>query len=168
MAFVVDGNGDGWFVTVAIMDRGEEKATRIYELRAADHAEAVTQATTVITNLKLVSQVEVLGYNIQQRFYNNAIIIPAAGQLQEQARVAYRIENSSNYETFDIPAPVSGLFLQNNGAASEIVDVADNDLNTYANMFKSTGICFISDGESLEQISRGERVSSRKGMRRGR
>lgn len=168
MAFVVQGNGDGWFATVQIMDKGEEKTTLTVELRSADHAAALTDIGAWAIAFYQVSNCEILGYNVQQRFINNAIIIPASGQLQEKARVAFRLENTSEYETLDIPAPKDTLFLNTNGAASEIVDVADTSLIAYTNLYKSTGIAFISDGEALEQVSRGERVSTRKGMRRGR
>jgi succinyl-CoA synthetase beta subunit len=168
MAFVTFGNGAGFFATVQVMDKGEEKASLTVELRSATHAAAVTDMATWVTNFLAVSDCEVLGYNIQQRYVNDAIIIPAAGQLQEKARVAFRLEGTSEYETLDIPAPKATIFLNTNGANSEIVDTADASLVTYTNMYKSTGIAFISDGEALEQISRGERVSTRKGMRRGR
>lgn len=168
MAFVVFGNGNGFFATVQIMDKGEEKATLTVELRSATHAAAVTDIASWVTNFLAVSDCEVLGYNVQQRYVNDAIIIPAAGQLQEKARIAFRLEGTSEYETLDIPAPKTTVFLNNNGADSEIVDTSDAAVIAYTNMYKSTGIAFISDGEALEQISRGERVSTRKGMRRGR
>jgi len=167
MAFVVDGNGSGYVANLRVMDRGEEKATMTYELRAATEAAALTAITTIITNLNAVSTLEVLGYNLLKRFINDAIIIPSEGQLQEKARVAFRIANSADYETFDIPAPKDTIFLGVNGANSEIVDVADAALVAYGDMFKAAGVAFISDGEDLDQLSRGERVSTRKGMRRG-
>lgn len=168
MAYVVQGNGAGFFVTVQIMDKGEEKATLTVELRSATHAAAITDFASWVAAFVAVSQAEVLGYNIQQRYVNDAIIIPAAGQLQEKARVAFRLEGTSEYETLDIPSPRDTVFLDTNGANSEIVDVNDAALVTYTNLYKSAGIAFISDGEALEEVSRGERVSTRKGMRRGR
>lgn len=168
MAYVASGNGAGFFATVQIMDKGEEKATLTVELRSATFAAALTDIASWVTNFVAVSEAEVLGYNIQQKFVNDAIIVPAAGQLQEKARVAFRLENTSEYETLDIPAPRATIFVSTNGADSEIVDTSDAALIAYTNLYKSTGIAFISDGEALDQISRGERVSTRKGMRRGR
>lgn len=165
MAYVVAGNGSGYFVTVSVMDRNEDKATLTYELRGADEATALVDVATIVTNLKVVSQVEVLGYNVQKRYYNDAIIIPAAGELQTKARIAFRIAGSPEYETLDIPAPDEDIFLGLNGKNNKIVDTADNGVINYTNMFKSTGICFISDGESLEQVSEGKKVSSKSGMR---
>lgn len=165
MAYVVAGNGSGYFVTISVMDRNEDKAVLTYELRAADEAAAITAVGTIIANLKAASQVEVLGYNIQKRFFNDAIIIPAAGELQIKARIAFRILNSPEYETLDIPAPDEDIFLGLNGKNNRIVDTADPAVVNYTNMFKSTGIAFISDGESLEQVSEGKKVSSRSGMR---
>lgn len=168
MAFVNIGNGTGWKATVQIMDRGEEKASLLVELRSATHAAAVTDIQAWIIAFYQVSQCEVLGFNLMQGFVNDAIIIPADGQLQEKARIAFRLEGTSEYETLDIPAPKDTVFLDVNGANSEIVDVNDASVLAYTNLYKSTGIAFISDGEALEEISRGERVSTRKGMRRGR
>jgi len=167
MAFVVDGNGDGYFATVTIMDTGEETATLTVELRAADEAAALTAMTTWMTNFRLVSKCEILRYNLQRRYINNAIAIPTAAQLQEKARISFRLENTSEYETLDIPAPRDTVFLADVGAASEIVDIADNAVGSYTDLFKSAGIAFISDGESLEELKDGERVSTRKGKRRG-
>lgn len=165
MAYVVAGNGSGYFVTVSVMDRNEDKAVLTYELRAADEAAALTQVATILTNLTTVSQVVVLGYNVQKRFFNDAIIIPAAGELQIKARIAFRIEGSPEYETLDIPAPDEDIFLGLNGKNNKIVNTANAGVVAYTNMFKAAGICFISDGESLEQVSEGKKVSSRSGMR---
>jgi len=165
MAYVVAGNGSGYFVTVSIMDRNEDKATLTYELRSADETEAIADTATIITNLLVVSQVVVLGYNIQKRYFNDAIIIPAAGELQIKARIAFRIEGSPEYETLDIPAPDEDIFLGLVGKNNKIVDTADLGVIAYTNMFKSVGIAFISDGEALEQVSEGKKVSSRSGMR---
>ena len=167
MAFVVEGNGAGYFATVTVMDTGEETATLTVSLRSADEATAEIDMTTWITNFRLVSKCEVVGYNLQRRFVNNAIAVPAAAQIQEKARVAYRLADTSKYETLDIPAPQPTIFMDVVGAASEIVDVTDTQLLNYTNLYKAAGIAFISDGEDLESISRGERVSTRKGMRRG-
>lgn len=165
MAYVAAGNGSGYFVTISVMDRNEDKATLTYELRAANEADAITATGTIITSLSAVSQVVVLGYNVQKRYFNDAIIIPAAGELQVKARIAYRIEGSPEYETLDIPAPDEDIFLGLNGKNNKIVDTADLAVVAYTNMFKSTGIAFISDGESLEQVSEGKKVTSKSGMR---
>lgn len=165
MAFVVAGNGSGYFLTVQVMDRNEDKASLTYELRAADEAAAITAVNIIIANLSLVSQVEVLGYHIQKRFWNDAVIIPAAGEMQVKARIAFRLDGSPEYETLDIPAPDEDIFLGLNGKNNSIVDTDNVDVVAYTNMFKAAGQCFISDGESLEQVSEGRKVSSRKGMR---
>jgi hypothetical protein len=165
MAYIVAGNGDGYFVTISVMDRNEDKAVLTYELRAADEAGAIAAVATILTEIGKVSQVVILGYNIQKRYFNDAIIIPAAGELQIKARIAFRIANSPEYETLDIPAPDEDIFLALNGKNNSIVDTADLAVISYTNMFKAVGICFISDGESLEQVSEGKKVSSRKGMR---
>jgi len=165
MAYLAQGNGSGYFLTLTVIDRNEDKAVLEYELRANDEAEAISETSAVITALTNASQVVVIGYNVQKRFYNDSIVVPAAGEIQVKARVAFRIANSREYETFDIPAPEETLFMTLTGKGNKIVNVNSPLVTGYADVFKAAGSCFISDGETLEEISEGRKVTSRSGMR---
>jgi hypothetical protein len=165
MAYVAQGNGSGYFLTVTVIDRNEDKSTLEYELRAADEAAAITATNTIIVALTNLSQARVIGYNIQKRFYNDTPTIPTAGELQVKARIAFKLENSRDYETLDVPAPEEAAFMTLTGKGNKIVDVNKAIVTAYTDLFKSTGVAFISDGEALESISEGRKVSSRSGFR---
>lgn len=165
MAYQTVGNGSGYFMTVTIIDRNEDSATLTYELRSADETAALADASTILTNLSNVSQARIIGYNVQKRFYNDTPTIPTAGELQVKARIAFKIADSRDYETLDIPAPEEAIFLTLTGKGNKIVNTTNVALNNYLNVFKAGGQAFISDGESLETVSEGKKVSSRSGMR---
>lgn len=165
MAYVPVGNGSGYFVTITLIDRNEDKATLEYELRAADEAAALAAVNTIIIALTNASQARVIGYNVQKRFYNDTPTIPTAGELQVKARISFKIADSRDYETLDIPAPEETVFLAVTGKANKIVDVTKPLVTAYTDLFKSTGVAFISDGESLETISEGRKVTSKTGFR---
>lgn len=165
MAYVVQGNGSGYFVTVTVIDRNEDKATLEYELRSADEAAALAAVDDIIVALTNLSQVRVIGYNLQKRFYNDTPTIPAAGEIQVKARIAFKLADGREYGTFDVPAPEETAFLTATGKGNKIVDITKPIVTAYADLFKATGVAFISDGESLETISEGRKVSSRSGFR---
>jgi len=165
MAYLAAGNGSGYFVTLTVIDRNEDKATLEYELRANDEAEALSETSAVITALTNASQCIVIGYNVQKRFYNDSIVVPSAGELQVKARIAFRLADSREYETLDIPAPEETLFMTLTGKGNKIVNVNSALVTGYTNLFKAAGSCFISDGETLEEISEGRKVTSKTGFR---
>lgn len=165
MAYVAAGNGAGWFLTMTVQDRNQDNATLTYELRALNHTEALAETASVLANFDDVSQAVVTGYNVQQRFWNDSIGVPAAGELQIKARISFQLQNSPEKETFDIPAPKETIFLALTGKQNAIVDVADPAVIAYADMFRAAGIAYISDGESLEYLLEGRKVSSKSGYR---
>lgn len=166
MAYVPYKNGAGWWLTVTVIDRNEDNATLTYELRASDYDEAFSYSNTIMTRLTNVSQCRVIGFNVQHRFYNDTPSIPEAGELQTKARISFKLEASRDYQTFDIIDPEETIFMTTVGKGNKIVNITNVNVIAYANIFKSdVGFAFISDGESLETISEGKKVSSRSGLR---
>lgn len=165
MAYVVAGNGSGYFLTMTVQDRNLDTATLTYELRAADEAEAITQTATIIAKFDAVSQAVVTGYHIQKRYWNDSIGTPAAGELQIKARCSFQLKDSPEKETFDIPAPKETIFYALTGTENKKVNVAATPVTEYADLFRDAGVAFISDGESLELLIQGRKVSSKSGFR---
>jgi len=165
MAYVAAGNGSGYFLTMTVQDRNLDTSTLTYELRAADEAAALTAVATIIAAFDAVSQAVVIGYNVQKRFWNDSIGIPTAGEVQVKARVSYQLKDSPEKETFDIPAPKETIFYALTGKLNKVLDVADDDVIAYADLFRSAGVAFISDGESLEYLLEGRKVTAKTGFR---
>lgn len=165
MAWLTKGNGDGFFLTVTLYDRNQDDAPLTYELRSADMAAAEADALIVLAALDPVTQGIPVSYSVQKRYVQSPISLPAGGEMQIKARVAFRLAGGQGNETFDIPAPAEGIFVSPTGKSNNIVDVTDTDLITYANLFKASGKCFISDGEDLDEMTEGRKVSSKTGMR---
>lgn len=165
MAYVVAGNGSGYFLTMTVQDRNLDTSTLTYELRGADEAAALTEVSTILAAFDAVSQAVVIGYNVQKRFWNDSIGIPAAGEVQVKARVSYQLKDSPEKETFDIPAPKETIFYALTGKLNKVLDVSNAAVIAYADLFRSAGVAFISDGESLEYLLEGRKVTAKTGFR---
>lgn len=165
MAYVVAGNGSGYFLTMTVQDRNLDTSTLTYELRAADEDEAITETATIISAFDGVSQAVVTGYHIQLRYWNDSIGTPSAGELQIKARVSFQLKDSPEKETFDIPAPKETIFYALTGTENKKVNVGSAAVIAYADLFRAAGVAFISDGESLELLIQGRKVSSKSGFR---
>lgn len=165
MAFVASGNGNGYFLTVTGIDRNSDDTTLTYELRSADYATALADALIIIGLLEAVSQLEVTAYSVATRYVEDAIVQPLTGESQIKARVGCRLSDGQGNTTFDIPAPEETIFVSTVGKGNNIVNTENVALNNYANIFKATGKAFISDGESMDVLTEGRKVSSRTGLR---
>lgn len=165
MAFVTAGNGNGFFLTVSVIDRNGDDATLSYELRSADYATALADALIIIARLGAVSQVEVVGYSVATRYVEDAIVQPASGEMQIKARLAVRLADGQGNATLDIPAPMEEIFMTLAGKGNNIVDVTDADVLNYVALFSAAGKAYISDGESVDVLKEGRKVSGKTGLR---
>lgn len=157
---------DGWFMNLSVIDRQNDDITLRFDLRAADHAAASAAAGTILAALDGVSSVNVLGYNLLNRFFEDAPSVPAIGDASVKARIKAR-KTDGYATTFDIPSPQEAIFVGATGANNNIVDVADAAVQAYVDLFKAAGVAFISDGEDLAATDAigGQRVTVRRGLR---
>lgn len=165
MAYVVAGNGSGYFLTMTVQDRNLDTSTLSYELRGNDETEALAETGAIIAAFDAVSLAVVISYNVQKRFWNDSIGIPVAGEVQVKARVSYQLKDSPEKETFDIPAPKETIFYALTGKLNKVLDVSNTAVIAYADLFRAAGSAFISDGESLEYLLEGRKVTSKTGFR---
>lgn len=161
----------GFFGTVTLIDNGGNTSTLSYDLTAAAIGDAVTDMGTVVTRLAAVTDAEVKGYTVGQKFAESALSLPAGGvQVENTAVISALISGEvSKYAILKIPAPVAGIFVGSSGAAANLVDANDTDLGTYLGTFTTGGLATVSDGEVIDTVSAahvsGKRVhrASRKG-----
>src|SRR5574341_1282907 len=165
MAWAAKGNGAGYFLTLTVIDRNADDATLTYELRSADMTAALADALNIIGDFIAVSDALPVAYAVAQRFVEDAIVIPTVGEMQIKARVGVRLANGQGNETLDIPAPKENIFMTPTGKGNNIVNVAFGALITYVSNFYTAGIAFFSDGEAVDAMTEGRKVSSKTGMR---
>lgn len=165
MALVAKGNGAGYFLTMTVVDRNQDDATLTYELRSATMAEALTDSAAIMADFLLVSQAKISGYGVSQRFVEDALVLPTSGELQIKARIGIRLADGQGNETLDIPAPKEEIFVSLTGKGNKIVNTAYGDLVGYVSNYYTAGTAFISDGEAVDAMTEGRKVSSKTGLR---
>ncbi len=93
----------------------------------------------------------------------------ANSEIENIASVVVNLATLGKTGVIQIPAPVIGLFVAASGKNKNVIDTADVDLNTFIDMFQTTGGDFvISDGEFVDDttpIDAGKRIhrKSRRG-----
>lgn len=162
MALVPSGNGSGWFLTVSLTDTQSDVSVKEYELRAVDLAGAQASVANILGALANVTDSVVSATSLSFRQYEDAFSYPVGADNSTKARISYRIDGSNENETFNIPAPKNALFVAPSGPSNNVVNVSNADLLVYSGLFLNGGDCFISDGESLDAMNKGRRVTVKK------
>lgn len=153
----------GWWLRVSLADNGANVTTRRYELQATDATTAATDVAAIIAALNAVTDSVLLTYAYGEEFEEDTVVYPAAGiENENQASVTVLLTTGGGKKAnFKIPAPVIGIFQAPSGKGANIVDILDADLVTYANLFASGGEAYISDGELLDSMQSGKRISAK-------
>lgn len=147
-----------WLLSVKLIETSLKTTEKRYELTSADYAAAVIDAASVITKLEAVSDLEVVEYHFYEEHVEDTIVIPTAAQKENQALLSLRIAgNPLKNVTHAIPGASAGIFIAATGPDSDRVDTADTQLVAYAGMFMSGGECYISDGETADNLNGGHR-----------
>jgi hypothetical protein len=168
MALVTQGNGSGFYLTVTLIDSQNDKSTLEYEMTSADYATAVTDSATILAALAGVTDASVSTVSISFRREEAAFAYPATlCNNSEKARIVVQLAGSTKKAVVDIPAPKNAIFVAPVGDNNNIVDLGDDEVIAYVQLFQADGESFISDGEVSAFGVRGEKVTSRKGMSRG-
>lgn len=152
---------EGFWMRVTVVDNGNNKTIKTYQLRAADFATATTDSTTILNALNAVTDSTISGFSIAQRFFEDTFAFPASGvQNEDKASISCVITNSKS-ANLKIPAPIPAMFQDTTGGAANVVDVTNGDLIAYTNIFKAAGQSYISDGDDLLLVSSGKRISAK-------
>ncbi len=153
----------GWELSVSLADNGANISTLQYKLRSADATEAATDTAAVIAALDAITDSVISDYYTKEHFSEDAMAYPAVGvQNEDKASITCLLTTGGGKKAnLKIPAPVIGIFTAASGGGANTVDMSDVDLTTYLDMFKSTGECYISDGEDLSAGISGKRISAK-------
>lgn len=159
MALVPYNGRDGWFLTLVMIDRNNQQAIREFELIAADPDEAIATGLVMTTQYQALTQCQIVGRYISQRYQENAVATPAVGEKQVKAIITVRLAGSTEKATLDVPAPVETMFNALTGDGNLVVDTTFAPLTTFvANFQAAGGNALISDGEVIDVILRGKKV----------
>ncbi len=151
----------GYYCRITLVDNGNNRTIKTYDLRATDMAAATTAVTALRAALLGVTDSVISAYNIAERFYENALAFPASGIENENKASISVIVTDSESANLKIPAPKPAIFTGTSGGAGNIVDVTNAALITYTDVFRSAGECYISDGDDLLLVSSGKRISAK-------
>lgn len=159
---LVSGGFEG---SITVADNGDNRSTLSYQFDPAttpDFATALSGMAGLVTDLETIIEGEIVGYRVNQIFFEDSIALPPSNvENENKASVTYRIDGTNKKGTLKIPTPVPGIFVGPSGASANQVDVTDLDLQAYADNFRTAGQFLISDGEKLDQLLVGKRISAK-------
>lgn len=155
----------GFELSITVADNGANESTLSWEMNpatTADFAAAQAGRDALITDLDAVTDSVIVGNRLTEVQYNDAVAYPVAGvENENKASVTYLIEDTNDKGNFKIPAPVIGLFVNPTGPSANIVNVQAAALIAYADNFRTTGQFLVSDGQNLQTILKGKRISAK-------
>lgn len=163
-------NANDWVMTISVIDNGDNRSNVSFEMKAATHLLAVIDAAIVLSAFEAVCAAGTVSWSLSQKNVNDALVTPASSAVQNEAKALYimrdNVDPTKNH-TKKIPAPETDVFLTTSGDGANIMDVAHQDNIDLANLFSASGVCYISDGDVIENdaLLKGRRTthSSRRG-----
>ncbi len=154
MAFVA---ADVPFVlNVTLYAKNGRKIVKPYNLVATTSAAAVTATATILAALAGVSAGGISGYSIQNKFeFDGSFALPSDDDAKwgANAIVSGHIDGHPLKPVSTIiPMPQLTLFQGTSGKALDLIDTnfsneTTTHLNAYLDLFRTGGVCTISDGE---------------------
>lgn len=133
---------------------------------------AIRDALVVQVNLNTLCLILNAFISIKQT--DDTLTIPAVDcHVNETASIVTNLDGGEGKKTtIKMPGPVVGMFVGASGKNLDIVDVEDTDLNTFLDMFQTTGGSFtVSDGETLADVTfpadSGRRLFAKTGAKNG-
>jgi len=156
-----------WCLAVTLVDNGRNETTMRYKMQSTDAATAATDAAAIIAALGDVTACPIKSYQIEHRYVEDALVLPASGvEIQNQAKLTVQLASDpTETGTLIIPGIVPGAFVAASGDNANVIDTGDPDINTYVDLFTATNEAYLSDGELGTLSFKGERrhVKSRRG-----
>ena len=155
---------DGYRLSVEIIDTGGNTTNRTFDLVATDTAgdasAVIADVATIIAALIAATDGVIKSYFWAKKFVESALTLPSAAEVENNAQISAKIDGHPNKSAvIEIPAPKATLFQQSTGPGYNLVDFADTAVANYVNLFKSTGVAKVSDGEFIvAQDIKGKRV----------
>jgi len=155
----------GYEGSITVADQGNNRSTLSYTMNPATvttNALALAAMAALVPLLEAICSSEVVAYRVTEVFRETAIALPASAQNENKASVSFT-KSDGLTGNFKIPAPKDAIFagVAGSGANNNIVDIADADLQAYADVFITGNEFTISDGEFLVEMVRGKRIHAK-------
>ena len=152
----------GYWMTVTIADAGAQTSTITFQMTAPDAATADTDAVAILANTNAITDGVIVGYSIQQRFEENAIVYPSGGEeVQNKVSFTFLLAGRNKRANRKVPAPTIGIFDDISGPGRNVVDTTDANVVAFATMFEAGNECLLSDGESVDRLLSGKRIHAK-------
>ena len=160
----------GWIATFSLVDTGGNTATKLYNLQAADYAAALVDVAAVEAALDPITTATIKGYNLTEKFLDDAFTYPTLAEVENQAEIVVRLASVNKFDTIYIPAPIASIFVGATGEQFNTVDGTDPLVAAYLALFNAGASAYLSDGETItpavaQRFKSGKRIhkASRKG-----
>lgn len=155
----------GWELSISLVDNGGNITTLSWEANTAvvtDLATAQAARDALVTDLEAISNAVIIGTRLSEVQYEDSVAYPAAGiENEDKASISYLIQDTNKKGNLKIPAPVIGAFVNTSGPSANVVDVTATVVTNYCDNFRTTGGWYVSDGESLQTVLKGKRISAK-------
>lgn len=155
----------GFWLSVTLVDNGANQTTLSWQanpLTVTDLVTAEAARDSLLEDLIQITDARVSGTRLSVVQYEDELTYPPAGvENENKASVTYLIQDSNKRGNFKVPAPVQDIFVNTAGPSANVVDVTENIVTTYADNFRSVGGWLVSDGEHLQTLLKGKRISSK-------
>lgn len=155
----------GWELSITVADNGANNSTLSWEANVAvvtDLATAQAARDALVTDLLAISDSIIVGTRLSEVQYEDAVAYPAAGvENENKASITYLIQDTNEKGNLQIPAPKIGAFVNTSGPSANIVNVAAAIVTAYCDNFRTTGGWYVSDGQSLQTVLKGKRISAK-------
>lgn len=149
-----------WFVVYDLVESSGRSTLKRFELASpADYAAAVINEAAFRLDLSAVTDLVIKGYHIFQEFSENALVLPANVEMENQAVLAFQLANPNKTGSVAIPGAASDCFVDTSGANRDIVDTGATEVTNFASNFLAAGtaLMYLSDGEQAQALIGGKR-----------
>jgi len=154
---------DGFVLEVTLIDNGANTTTRSFELKATTAGTAASDSATILAGLADVSDGVVSSYSIRETFVNDALSLPTSQAVQAEVSASmtcFIADAGGKKANYRIPMPKTALFNGTIGKNANTVDTANTAVLAFHALYHpSTGVAYLSDGESAGGLIDGIRVS---------
>jgi len=140
-----------WELVIAFKDTGNDTVTRTYRLNEVAYADAAADAAALVASTAAMSDCVVSGYSLNQKFIENALVLPASAQNENQALFSGLITGDPTDSAIaSIPGVKSSLMAGATGKNNNIVAMANGTVIAWIGNFAAAGTASLSDGETWE------------------
>jgi len=155
----------GWELSISLVDNGANVTTLSWQANTAvvtDYATAQAARDALVTDLAAISDSVIVGTRLTEVEYNDSVAYPVAGvENENKASITYLIQGTNKKGNLQIPAPKIAIFVNPSGPSANVVNVQQALVTAYCDNFRTTGGWYVSDGESLQTILKGKRISAK-------